>query len=365
MKKLLVKIIFKANIVVVVLLVLAYLAVFLSPRLFWPVAFLGLAYPFLLIINLVFVFIWAIRLRVQVFLSLVAILAGWVFIIRYVQFDLPFVKKDEPKIEDNSFKVLSFNVRLFNRYQWLKDKKSNDEIFNFIDKESPDIICFQEFYTRDTGQIAEKNIRKRFQKTKYHHIKYSLQKNNSHFGIATFSKFPIVGTGELVFENTYNLSIYTDIIIDGDTVRVYNNHLQSVRFLKQNYQLVDSLVFPFSQKQFHGIWDITSRLKLAFELRAMQADAIAKHIKRSPYPVIVCGDFNDTPVSYTYQTIRKGLNDAFEDAGTGFGHTYLGRFPSYRIDYILFDNDFAAANYRSPKLELSDHYPVFCRMVKK
>lgn len=331
---------------------------------FWPVAFFGLAYPFLLAINLIFVFIWAVSLKPQVFLSLVVILAGWVFIARYVQFEIPFMKKKEPVITNNSFKVLSFNVRLFNRYQWLKNKSSNTEIFSFINKELPDIICFQEFFTRVNGEISEKNIIQKLAKTSYHHIKYSSSGKNSNFGIATFSKYPIVGKGEILFEKTYNLCIFTDIKIGKDTIRVYNNHLQSVRFLKKNYEFVDSLKFPYSQKQFNGIWDITSRLKLAFEYRAMQADAISKHIKKSPYPVIVCGDFNDTPVSYTYQTMSKNLNDAFEEAGTGFGHTYLGRFPSYRIDYILFDNHFMAANYRSPKLRLSDHYPVFCRMVR-
>jgi endonuclease/exonuclease/phosphatase family metal-dependent hydrolase len=213
--------------------------------------------------------------------------------------------------------------------------------------------------------MSEAKIKKKLARTSYHYIKYTSLKPNSNFGIATFSKYPIVGGGDILFEKTYNLCIYTDIYINKDTVRVYNNHLQSVRFLKQHYELVDSLKFPYHQKQFHGIWDITTRLKLAFKLRAMQAETIAVHIKRSPYPVMVCGDFNDTPVSYTYQTIRNNLNDAFEEAGSGFGHTYLGRFPSYRIDYILFDNNFGATNYRSPKLELSEHYPVLCRMYKK
>jgi endonuclease/exonuclease/phosphatase family metal-dependent hydrolase len=363
LKRFIINILFRVNILVTALLLLAYLAVYINPHHFWPIAFLGLAYPFLLILNLLFVFIWAIRLKVQVFLSLIAILAGWVFIARYAQFELPFVKKEEPHKVENSFKVLSFNVRLFNRYNWLKDKKAFQEIFSFIEKESPDIICFQEFFTKD--KISEAEIKKKLAGTSYCYIKYTSQRPNSNFGIATFSKYPIVNGGCLLFEKTYNLCIYTDIKIGEDTVRVYNNHLQSIRFLKRHYELVDSLKFPYSQKQFHGIWDITTRLKLAFKLRAMQAEIVAVHLKRSPHPVIVCGDFNDTPVSYTYQTIRHNLRDAFEEAGSGLGHTYLGRFPSYRIDYILFDNSFGAANYRSPKLELSDHYPVICRMYKK
>jgi len=118
----------------------------------------------------------------------------------------------------------------------------------------------------------------------------------------------------------------------------------------------------YNQEEIDGILDITNRLKWAFERRANQAESIAAHVHRSPYPVIVCGDFNDSPVSYTYRIMRHDLNDAFVESGSGFGNTYLGKFPSYRIDYILLNKKFNVFNYRTPKLNLSDHYPVLCRM---
>jgi Metal-dependent hydrolase len=363
LKHLLSKIFFRINIVAAALLGFSYLSVFINPQYFWPIAFFGLLYPFLVLLNLIFVIVWAFRLKPQVFLSLITIAIGWTFIIRYVQFEIPFIKKKEVPISSNSFKILTFNVRLFNRYNWAKDPETSHEIFSFIEKEMPDVICFQEFFTRSKGELSEEEIIKHLKNTKFHHIKYSLTRTGtSGFGIATFSRFPIVGMGEILFTKTYNLCIYTDMVVHGDTIRIYNNHLQSVRFLKQNYAFIDTLKIRYSQEEINGILDITNRLKWAFERRATQAEAIAAHVKRSPYPAIVCGDFNDSPVSYTYQTMNKNLNDAFEEAGTGIGNTYLGKFPSYRIDYILLNKKFKVYNFFTPKLNLSDHYPVLCRL---
>ena len=348
------------------LLGLSYLAVFVNPQYFWPIAFLGLLYPLFLLFNIVFVIVWAIKLKPQIFLSIIIIALGWNFMGRYAQFDIPFLKKKVVENEAKTFKVLTFNVRLFDRYNWAKDKETSHEIFQFIQKESPDIICFQEFFTRNKGELSEKEILDHLKKTNYHHIKYTLSKSGSSgFGMATFSKFPIAKMGEILFPKTYNLCIFTDLVIHGDTVRIYNNHLQSIRFHKKNYDFIDSLKIRYNQEEINGILDITNRLKWAFERRANQAESVAAHMRRSPYPVIICGDFNDSPVSYTYRTMRQNLNDAFVEAGSGFGNTYLGKFPSYRIDYILLDKKFNVFNYRTPKLELSDHYPVLCRMSLK
>ena len=366
MRQFLKKALFQINIIVAVLLGLSYLAVFVNPQYFWPIAFLGLLYPLFLLFNIVFVIVWAIKLKPQVFLSFVMIALGWNFMGRYAQFDVSLLKKKEVINEAKTFKVLTFNVRLFDRYNWAKDKETSHEIFQFIQKESPDIICFQEFFTHSKGDLSEKEIVDHLRKTNYHHIKYTLSKTGSSgFGIATFSKFPIAKMGEILFPKTYNLCIFTDLVVHGDTIRIYNNHLQSIRFHKKNYDFIDSLKIRYNQEEIKGVLDITNRLKWAFERRANQAESVAAHVRLSPYPVIVCGDFNDSPVSYTYRTMRQKLNDAFVESGSGFGNTYLGKFPSYRIDYILLDKKFSVFNYRTPKLELSDHYPVLCRMSLK
>lgn len=365
MRTFLSKIAFQINVVAALLLLLSYLSVFISPQYFWPIAFLGLAYPFLLILNIAFVVLWTLKWKKQVLLSFLAIAIGYTFFFRIIQIHTPWSHKKQTNIH-TSFKVLSFNVRLFNLYNWTSRSNDGREIVRFTEREAPDIICFQEFYTREKGSYSEAELFKHLPKNKFHHIKYTYSKHGvSNFGIATLSKYPIISRGEVSFDNTYNACIYSDLRIGNDTIRVYNNHLQSVRFLKQDYDFIDTLKLNYDSRNFIGLLDITYRLKQAFVKRAQQAEKISAHIKSSPYPVIVCGDFNDSPISFTYQKMQKNLNDAFMESGTGFGNTYLGKFPSFRIDYILHDKDLSSSNYRSPKLELSDHYPVVCFISTK
>ena len=126
---------------------------------------------------------------------------------------------------------------------------------------------------------------------------------------------------------------------------------------------MDTLKLEYNEKQMIGIRRIILRVRDAFKTRSQQVNAVAEHIKKSPHPVIVCGDFNDSPVSYSYQTMRDNLKDAYIESGNGIGYTYRGKFPSYRIDYILYNPLLRSYDYQSPKIELSDHYPVICRFI--
>jgi endonuclease/exonuclease/phosphatase family metal-dependent hydrolase len=250
-------------------------------------------------------------------------------------------------------------------YNWIKPENTSDKIIDFLKKETPEIICLQEFYTKYKGKISEQSINRRLGDSIYLHISYTVRKPKvSNFGIATFTKYPIVHKGEIVFKNSFNQCIFTDIRIFDDTVRIYNVHLQSYRFLKQDYKTIDSLRFRYSDRQMKGLKGIYSRVKTTFQKRAIQADTIALHIKNSPHPVIVCGDFNDSPISYAYQKMSQGLKDAFIESGSGIGNTYFWKFPFYRIDYVLYDKNFKAFHYISPKTNFSDHYPVICNLVR-
>ena len=151
---------------------------------------------------------------------------------------------------------------------------------------------------------------------------------------------------------------YSDIQVFDDTIRVYNLHLQSIRLNSQHYRLIDSLKFRYDNQQMEEIMDISFRLRDAFIKRAAQADLIANHIETCTHPVIVCGDFNDTPVSYSYRRIGSDLRDAFAETGWGIGRTYNGKFPSFRIDYILAGKELEAIYFRRKKVRLSDHFPI-------
>lgn len=366
MRKFLKKIAFKANIVAALFLLFSYLSAWVHPKYFWPISLNGVLYPLFLLLNLFFLIFWLVLKKRQLFLSLVIIIMGIPFITRYFQIHLPFKKHPEVREQRDAIKILSFNVRLFNLYHWVKKDDAESDIIQFIINEAPDIICLQEFYARERGKYSEDYLLKKLSFAKYKYIRYTFRKQGvSNFGIATISKYPIVGFGEIPFKKTYNQCIYVDIRHQNDTLRVYNTHLQSFRFLKQNFDFIDTLKLKYNPGQVNGMRDIIYRIKTAYIKRADQAVKVAAHISLSKYPVIVCGDFNDSPISYSYQKISAGLEDAFMEAGSGIGTTYFTKFPSFRLDYVLHQPSLKAFYYRSPKLELSDHNPVICYILKK
>jgi endonuclease/exonuclease/phosphatase family metal-dependent hydrolase len=333
----------------------------------WPFAFLGLAYPYLLVLNLLLIIFWLFFKKEEFLISLIAILTGWNILTSIIQPNFKFLKEEEIKKiytrdyrkNNRTIKVLSYNVRAFNIYGWTQPKGAKDSILKFIHEEDPDIICFQEFYTEEKGTFSISGLYKSLKNTPCHHVYYTIgEGQNSNYGIATFSSFPIVGKGVTRFENSFNISIYTDIDYNGDTIRIFNNHLQSVHLNPHDYPFLDSLKLRYTDEQIGEILDISHRLKNAFIKRARQADMLAEKISESPYPVIICGDFNDTPVSYTYKKIKSSLSDSFMEAGSGIGSTYSKIFPSFRIDYILHESNMKAIYTERVRLKLSDHYPV-------
>ncbi|MGQ0829935.1 MAG: endonuclease/exonuclease/phosphatase family protein [Bacteroidota bacterium] len=341
-----------------VALLTSYLAAEVSPQNFSFIAFFGLFYPILVIINICFVIYWFVQLKKRGIYSLIIILAGWSNLQRFVQFSL----SDVPDSTKKSVKVMSYNVKNFDLYNWSHNLETRANIFELIGDEAPDIMCLQEFFSRDSSRLNNLDSLIHFQKAKYVHVEYTTHvKRIHHWGIATFSAYPIISKGKVDFGyESNNICIYTDIKMGNDTVRIYNMHLQSIAFSKEDYQYVEDLQNNVETEDIEHSKNIFKRLKLAFIKRAKQADLIEMSIAASPYPVIVCGDFNDTPGSYTYSTIANTLSDAFIESGNGFGKSYIGVFPSFRIDYILYSKSFKAYDFRTIRQELSDHYPVCC-----
>ena len=368
MKRIIRRSVFFFNIVLAILLLLSYLAVFINPRQIWQIAFMGLAYPYLLLVNAGMTIFWLILKKKEFLISFISIIAGWNILTSVIQLNFRFTKDKQfsetydrsARMNNQTLKILTYNVRAFNLYNWTNDDRARDSIFRFIILEDPDIICFQEYYTQEYGTFTSSDLYELLKNTPYRHIHYTIGENrNSRYGIATFSAFPIIGNGTISFNNTVNITIYTDIDFMGDTLRIFNNHLQSIHLNKRNYAFIDSLRLRYSDQQLQEILDISFRLKDAYIKRAEQAEILSEHIASSPYRVIVCGDFNDTPVSYTYKKIKSGLFDSFVEAGSGIGNTYSGRLPSFRIDYILHSPEFTALHTHRIRLKLSDHYPVF------
>lgn len=293
----------------------------------------------------------------RILLSLLIILAGWNHIHTLVRFN--FNSSSNPS-DTSLVKVMSYNVRLFDLYNWTHNKETRNKIFNVITDEAPDVMCLQEFYVDDNGEFPTLDTLIKFQQAKNFHVEFTTNLlGKHHWGIATFTKYPIISKGKILFETeSNNLCIFTDIKKGKDTIRVYNMHLQSVHLDNADYRLMDSLEGNKKTGDIESSKNILRRLKKGFIKRATQVDQVAESINKCPYPMIVCGDFNDTPNSYVYHTLTNKVEDCFVESGYGFGRTYDRRLTSVRIDYILKSPSFKSFETHTIKEKLSDHYPL-------
>lgn len=333
----------------------AYLSAYISPADFSFFAFMGLLYPISLTINLLFLGFWLWRKDKLFWLSALAIIIGWNFLSSF--FQINFNKKSF-KANEKALKVLSYNVRVFNLWNWSPDKNRRNKTYDFIKNAGADIVCLQEFYSSNRyGKNAVDSLSKN-SGLEYNYVSFAQNKNKVyHHGIAIFSRYPIIYKGIVQLENFENFCIYTDIKVRKDTFRVYNVHLESIHLGNDDYQAIDNLDNDTLSNVVH-YRNIIKKLEGAYINRARQVDLIAAHLEKSPYPVIVCGDFNDPPFSYSYHRITRKLEDAFMRSGLGFSSTYIHRFSFFRIDYILHSKALKSYNYRRFKVELSDHYPI-------
>jgi endonuclease/exonuclease/phosphatase family metal-dependent hydrolase len=311
-----------------------------------------LAYPYLLLFNIILALIWAISLKFEALISVVVITIGFNHFTNYIKFRKPRTDKA------GSFKVMSYNLRLFNYFETPKNQDSRKIILEFIKGQQPQIICLQEYFVNGNPDLADDEVKKALGGKNYSHIKLIGIGKNRYYGIATYTRYPIIHKGEILHPGSSSLSIYTDILIQKDTFRIFNNQLQSFRLKRMESSFFEELSATEDNQAMAEIKDISVSLKEGFVRRALQAQVVKNYINRSPYPVIVVGDFNDTPVSYSYRKIRKGLNDAFVKSGYGAGFTYKGNYPPNRIDYILFDNNLISTSFDIFRLKYSDHYPI-------
>lgn len=330
-------------------LLLSYSAVHISPVYTVLPAFFGLAYPYILLLNFIFMVFWAVNFKKEALLSLTVILLGITHLNNFIRFG-------GFSAQEGNLSLLSYNVRLFNQYE--ESGNSKKEIAAFIRGESPQVICLQEFYSSGSRYASLREFTTLLGDRYDVHSKSLPDRTNTFYGIVTLSSFPVINRGDIVHPLSSSLTIFTDIVIGNDTIRIYNNHLQSFRLKKIERTFLEDISNRPDNEFLREFRILSVSLRQGFRERARQSTALRKHIEESPYPVIVCGDFNDTPVSYSYRKIRGGLHDAFLVAGYGAGFTYRDKYPSNRIDYILYEDPMECTGFRIIKKRLSDHYPV-------
>lgn len=336
------------NILFALGLLLSYLAYYVPPSFFTLFSFAATGYPVLAFVNILFVIYWAIRLKRKILLPLLCLAIGYLHLPRMYQFGKP----ERVVGRDQSLKVMSFNVRLFNLYDWLEDEDVAAKITSLIKDENPDVVMLQEYYEKSGDPLKGLDY-------KYRHAK--LTNRGKNYGLMILSRHPITGSQLVqVPEDSTGSSEFhfADIRWQGQNIRFINVHLASVGLDHKAYELLER---PDSQNQDDlktGLKNIARRLHHAFRLRAVQTEVIGQVIHESPYPVVVAGDFNDVPHSYIYHQINLDLEDSFMDSGHGFGQTYVRSPIPFRIDYIFHSDSLRSFNFRVVRQELSDHYPI-------
>ncbi len=349
---------FILNLAVIAVLGLAYAAPYLDPRAFWPAAMAGLIFPILIILNGFFLFGWLVFQR-----WIFALIAALAFVpaIRefshYIGFG-PSNNNREVKAESDTLRVLSWNVRVFNKNSVYIRFAGRDSMLALIAKEQPDLICMQEYFTipGSAEDDHEKLVREASGLPHYSLWEGLHDIRGRQWGLAIFSRYPIVEKGEVDFpgDGELNACQYVDIKGPAGRFRVFNTHLQSIHLSTTNYG-IEEAVSEMSESDTRRA--TLRKFRDAYKVRADQAVLIEDAVLDSPWPVIVCGDFNDPPQSYSYQRIASGLQDAFATSGRGLARTHT-TLPGVRIDYVLVDTAMSVLSYRAPQSLLSDHYPV-------
>jgi len=351
----------------------SFLAKLLPPSFSSTVAYCGLFFPYLLLVNFVLTIIWIVVDFTWALIPVLVILLNVNNIDRHFQFR----GIEKPEVCANCLKVMSYNAKAFNIYH--DDQMSlNRQFIHFLQNEKPDILCIQEYSYDNTGKsgfnstdaiISALNV-KNNEKTHKVMLPYR-NKLGYQFGMAVFSKYRIVDGGFVeTSDSSSNKSMYVDIRFNGDTLRVYNIHLASMHLDSADYATGKALWAGSYDSTFNNkAQKLSNKISAAYVARQKQAKAIRDHINECPYPVILCGDFNDSPASFSYNKIMHGLKDSFRSSGKGTGTTYIGgNFPAYRIDYIAHDKQYNDFQYTVCKdLTVSDHYPIYTyiSIVKK
>jgi len=348
------------TVVFCVLLTLAYLVPFIHPELWWGWSVIGLSYPVVFILCILSLIYWLIRGAMRwILLVFLVLIIGSSYHMRLFTYHLPSEIPDHT----TTLKILSNNVQIFDLYHSDPQTKYTlrDSIFSYTINQHPDIVCFQEFYVKDqpttflTSELFEEQF---FPSDKYQRYIYKAI-GRQYFGIVIFSKHRIIHRGDIVFdtenEHNYNFCIFVDIVKNNDTFRIYNAHLQSLRLSAIEEEMPSN----------RWVKKVFKRLETVYPQRANQAIKIMNHIQQSPYPVVLCGDFNDTSLSFVYQQFSSHLRDAFLESGKGFGHTYIGKIPAGRIDYIFHSPELKSHHFTIQRDNFSDHRAISCTISKQ
>ncbi len=346
------------NVILVFFFLLACLVPYLNPQKWWFISFLGLAFPFLLVAVIFYFIGWLILLKPKLALiSGIALLAGYKSISVFVGFHRPgsFSMHKEPQ----SLRIVSWNVARFVELKQNTNKGSQTrlDMMDLIKKQDADILCLQEFHTSVDPAYYNNIAAVQELGYPYYYFSFDADGDKHYYSSIIFSRFPIIDSGLIRYPRPTipDALIHADIKVGQDTIRIYTTHLQSLQFKSADYQKLNEIKGG-EDSLLANSKTIFSKWKRAVTYRSIQADIISEVVADSPHPVLFCGDLNDVPNSYTYFTVRGGMQDAFLKKGFGIGRTYSGISPTLRIDYIFAGNQYKINQFNRIVKNYSDHY---------
>lgn len=350
-----------ANVLVVVLFIISAYSDRVSPDTILGLSYLGLAFPVLFVLNLCFVIYWLFLWEWRFLLiGLCAFLICWGPVSKY--FPYHSHTKDIPK--ENVLKVLTYNVMGFAYKNHSKD--SPNKIIQYIANSGADIVCLQEYAAgKSDNFLTNRKINGTLAMYPYRSLIPINASGYLNFGIAVFSKYPISNSRRIKYDSEYNGSAVHEITVNGKKLTLINNHLESFKLTMEDRSRYKAFIKNLSTDTFDGIKGaLEQKLGPAFKIRARQAEAVAAEIAKAKGDyILVCGDFNDTPISYAHRTIQGPLVDSFAESGQGMGVTYNQNMFWFRIDNILHSPNMKSINCTVDKIRYSDHYPLWCYLT--
>ncbi len=347
------------TIVVVVAMILTLFVPYIMPSDVWLFPVLGLLAPGIYVMTIMLMLYWVIRWRWQLAVALLLLVVCGSF--KVSLFFRPEIQRDHgvAKYDRSSFKVMTYNVRNFYNNA---GQTSVADVVALIDTLSPDVICLQEFNSRLTDQNeAFTRLGELYRITSFEQFESSGAARESQLLVLTKPRFKVLRSGVVQAPRS---SVWVDLLFAGDTIRLYNNHLRSTAINASDDRFITDKLFLSDTAREEKVRSIVRRFGANSVLRAQQADTIALAMAAVRGRRIVCGDFNDTPMSYVYRTMSRGLDDSFSVCGRGYSSTFRGFYNMLRIDYVLNSKGLEPLSYEVVDVDYSDHRPVLVRLMK-
>jgi len=354
---------FAANIAIAIAFLLSCIAPYLDPARWWLISWLGLLFPLLFIVLLVSVFFWLFFRKKYALIIFVTLLFGLKNLFVVFGFHLP--KKFSYEKKKDELRIVSWNVARFVEIKKNNNKGSQTRLkmMELLKQQNADVLCLQEFHSANTSVRPEyyDNIKwiKEELNYPYYYFSYDEDGYRLYYSSIIFSRYPIIDSSIVIYPppTLPESLVQADIVVHGDTIRIFTTHLQSVQFRKKDYETIDEIK-NYQDSLLDNSRTIFSKIRKGIRYRSIQANIVRKKLDESPYPVVLCADFNDVPTSYAYSKIRGNRNDAFLKKGFGIGRTFSSISPTLRIDYIMASKEFSILQFNRIVRNLSDHYMI-------